>query len=304
MKEKSLEEVKSLKEEEMEKEKNKNEILKSNKESSFTQCILYHFLFSLKLFILKYTFSKKVSITNFIIWKSIFGFILSIISIILEKKRFNKPPTKQYFICFIIRICGPFFSLLFLILMIKNIKLFSIGLILSNSLFSTIINKNKMFIVINLIGLLLSGFSKKIFIYLYIFGHIVISFFCIYIQGILIYTFGFSIENQNLYSNLISIIIGIVLSLFNKKLNFNIITICFALIYVSLSFIIEKNVLKIKGNKYFLLLNIIFLINLYLLGIIIFKENISILDIISIILLKVYEFIKLISSKKEKEKSE
>ena len=87
-------------------------------------------------------------------------------------------------------------------------------------------------------------------------------------------------------------------------MNFNIITICFALIYVSLSFIIEKNALKIKGNKYFLLLNIIFLINLYLLGIIIFKENISILDIISIILLKVYEFIKLISSKKEKEKSE
>ena len=57
------------------------------KESSFIKFILYQFLFSLKLFILKYTFTGKVSIINFIVWKSIFGFIVSIISIILGKKR-------------------------------------------------------------------------------------------------------------------------------------------------------------------------------------------------------------------------
>ena len=284
------EELKDLKDKKNENDNIKEQNIKNMKESSFIKFILYQFLFSLKLFILKYTFTRKVSIINFIVWKSIFGFIVSIISIILGKKGFNKPKFNKNFKYLIIRICGPFFSLLFLILMIKNLKLLSIGLILNNSLFNTIVTKNKIFMVINLISLLLSGFSNNIFNYIYIFAHIVIS------------KIDFSIENQNLFSNLISFIIGIILSVFNQKFKFDITTICFALINVSLSFVIEKNISNIKGNKYLLLLNVIGLINPYLLGMIIFKENIGMLDIISIILFKVYEFSKLISSKIEKEK--
>ena len=298
------EELKDLKDKKNENDNIKEQNIKNMKESSFIKFILYQFLFSLKLFILKYTFTRKVSIINFIVWKSIFGFIVSIISIILGKKGFNIPPIKQKFNFCIIRIFGPFFSLLFLILMIKNLKLFSIGLILNNSLFSTIVTKKKIFMVINLISLLLSGFSNNIFNYIYIFAHIVISFYCIYCQSIVISKINFSIENQNLFSNCISFIIGIILSVFKKKFKFDIITICFALFYACLSLVIEKNTSIIKGNKYFLIFNLIGFINLYILGMIIFKENICILDIISIILLKVYEFIKLISSKKEKEKSE
>ena len=296
------EELKDLKDKKNENDNIKEQNIKNMKESSFIKFILYQFLFSLKLFILKYTFTRKVSIINFIVWKSIFGFIVSIISIILGKKGFNKPKFNKNFKYLIIRICGPFFSLLFLILMIKNLKLLSIGLILNNSLFNTIVTKNKIFMVINLISLLLSGFSNNIFNYIYIFAHIVISFYCIYCQSIVISKIDFSIENQNLFSNLISFIIGSILSVFNQKFKFDITTICFALINVSLSFVIEKNISNIKGNKYLLLLNVIGLINLYLLGMIIFKENIGMLDIISIILFKVYEFSKLISSKIEKEK--
>ena len=61
--------------------------------------------------------------------------------------------------------------------MIKNLKLLSIGLILNNSLFNTIVTKNKIFMVINLISLLLSGFSNNIFNYIYIYLHILLYHF-------------------------------------------------------------------------------------------------------------------------------
>ena len=281
--------------------------------------IISHILFGFNLILLKYVSSLNMfSCNNFLMWRCLFKIISCFIIIKINKKDIQKINIIIKNNLFLLRCCGTYLILLFLLYSIMNLRLPSVVIlitcnpiiiILITQIFNHIIFNLKKIIYIILIfiaGIIIfinensynliiehNKNNRKHSLYFGFFSIIIymtISFFIISIQKILLIK-RFDIIEQNIYSNIASFIISFSISLLNRTvfINFNILIISLISVIISLfnEQILTKNLLKINNRIYSitsLIQQLLIIVN----NILFINEKIYMSDIIAYFIIFLY----------------
>ncbi len=304
----------------IEKEKNfKAFSLTSLKQKNiFIYSIISHILFGFNLILLKYVSSlNSFYCNNFIMWRSLFKFISCFIIIKINNKDIQNINILINNKLFILRCCGTYFILSFLLYSIINLRLPSVVILLFCNpiiiiLVSEISNhinfnlKNIFFIILIVFGgiiIFINENSYNLIIEqnknehkhsLYfgifcIFIYISISIFIIYIQSILLIK-KLDIITQNIYSNISSFIISFFLSFLNRTINFNFIILSISFFTVIISLINENICQKFYKINYkiYSITSLIQLLLIFLNNILFFNEKIFLSDIFAYFIIFLY----------------
>ena len=134
----------------------------------FIYSVISHILFGFNLILLKYISSlNSFYCNNFLMWRSLFKMISCFIIMIINNKDIQKINILIYNILFLIRCCGSYFILLFLLYSIMNLSLPSVRILLiCNPIIMILMSEISNHVNFNL--------KKILYIILIVFGGIII----------------------------------------------------------------------------------------------------------------------------------